>query len=257
MTWQTKDILDLCEGATEKIMPYYRQGVSVTVKEDNTPVTQADLASDAYLRAGLRRLEDIPILSEETEDDLSRLQAKRIWLVDPLDGTKDFIAHTDQFAINIALIEEGRPIFGAIYMPVLKEFYYAYKDQGAYSLIHQVTKRLHVSERKDHLRVVKSNFNTSQRAQEAFDTHADKIASISSVGSCYKGCVIARGDAEIYLRYGLTSEWDTAPMDLLVHEAGGLFRALDGELMTYNRIDTLNRLGFYVLNHPDNLIHTP
>jgi 3'(2'), 5'-bisphosphate nucleotidase len=252
MKWTIESIRLICEDATTLIMNYYHTDLDVVRKDDNTPVTEADKASDKLIRASLKELEDIPILSEETTDTKHRLKANRIWLVDPLDGTKDFIAKTDEFAINIALIEEGRPVFGAIYIPVKKELYYAFSGQGAYLLHDNQTTKIHVSDRVRDLRLLKSRFYESSRHEGIEEKYKDRIQAVNTAGSCYKGCIIARGDAECYFRYGLTSEWDTAPMDIIVHEAGGLVRQMDGSLFNYNREDTINRIGFYVINKEEN-----
>lgn len=255
-TWTTHQVLTLCEASAKVIKSYYgsETAQAMVLKIDESPVTQADLASDRLLRAGLSELEAIPILSEETIDDGSRFQANRIWLVDPLDGTKDFIAKTDEFAINIALIEAGRPIFGAIYIPMKSEFYYAYQGQGAFLIKEGVTTALKVSEALSDLVLLKSRFSHSEQHLALEANHKDRISQVRLVGSCYKGCLIARGQAHGYYRFGETSEWDTAPMDLIVHEAGGQVRQLDGSLFTYNRRDVINRLGFYVINQPEALL---
>jgi len=235
------------------ILSYYGvdKDKGVEQKNDDSPVTLADRASDAYLREQLYRIEPLPILSEETQDDGARFTSARIWLVDPLDGTKDFIAGTDDFAINIALIEHGRPIFGLIYLPVHGTLYYAEKNAGAYSKeLKRSTapERLRTCDRPDHLHLLKSRFSDSQAHQALVTKHRHRIEKMSIVGSCIKGCRIAEGKAQGYYRFGLTSEWDTAPMDLIVHEAGGYLKQMDGQLIQYNRVDIINRQGFYVVS---------
>ncbi|MCK8061426.1 MULTISPECIES: 3'(2'),5'-bisphosphate nucleotidase CysQ [unclassified Fusibacter] len=254
MKWTVEQIREICENASEIIMSYYKTDLKISSKEDDTPVTVADKASDKLIRAALKLLEDIPILSEETLDTKERLKASRIWLVDPLDGTKDFIGKTDEFAINIALIENRRPVFGAIYIPVKKEFYYAFKGQGAFMHKDGTTTGIHVSERIEDLRLLKSRFYKSGRHEAIEIKYGHLIEAVHAAGSCYKGCLIAKGEGECYFRYGLTSEWDTAPMDLIVHEAGGIVRQMDGTLFEYNREDTINRIGFYVVNNKKNIL---
>lgn len=245
----------ICRYAGELILAYYAPGVDlgIDVKSDETPVTRADRASDAYLREALQAVAPFPVLSEETVDDGQRFGAEAIWLVDPLDGTKDFIAGTDDFAINIAVIQSGRPALGLIYLPVHRILYYAALGQGAYRRRldpPEAPVPLSTLDRADHLVLLKSRFSPSEAHEALVHKHRERIQSIEIVGSCLKGCRIAEGRAQGYYRFGLTSEWDTAPMDLIVHEAGGYLRQMDGTVMLYNRQDVVNRQGFYVVSGP-------
>ena len=241
--------------AGQLIMAYYKtdRDRGIEIKGDNSPVTLADTASDQYLRDALYQIEPLPILSEETQDDGLRLSQNRLWLIDPLDGTKDFIAQTDDFAINIAIIENRRPVFGMIYLPVPQVLYYAQAGQGAFKkdlCASSSAKRLHTSDRSHQLILLKSRFSLSREHDALVESHKDRVQEVRIVGSCIKGCHVAEGLAQGYYRFGLTSEWDTAPMDLLVHEAGGYLRQMDGSEMTYNRQDVINRMGFYVVSGP-------
>lgn len=185
------------------------------------------------LSVELKEFPDMGILAEESSDDLSRLEKRYCFLVDPLDGTKEFIRGNDEFTVNIALTEWGKPIGGVIYVPVYKELYYGWAGEGAFSLINGEEKRLHVSKRIGNIRLAKSRTHHSHML--------DKLISINNInhvivaGSAYKGCLLARGDVEAYYRFGRTMEWDTAAMEIIATEAGGIFSGMDGNQFKYNK----------------------
>lgn len=245
----------LCLEVGDIILSYYGPDCQkdIRLKSDASPVTAADRAADAFLRKKLHEIAQHPILSEESPDDGERLKSDMIWLVDPLDGTRDFIGGTDEFAVNISLIDRGRPIFGLIYVPVKQHMYYAQKGSGAYWIDLGEKKgpvRLATQDRADNLVLLKSRYSQSDAHKALEDQRSHAIARIDTVGSCIKGCVIAKGAAQGYYRFGLTSEWDTAPMDLIVREAGGYLLDMSGDLIRYNREDVVNRKGFYVVSGP-------
>lgn len=242
--------------------------LDILYKEDQSPLTKADRCANEMIVKQLR--ESFPgyaILSEEEKDNLERLQHDLCFVVDPLDGTKEFIKRNGQFTVNIALAFQGNVVMGVIYVPVTGELYYASKGQGAYlvqtcdqmSYNHSFNNqkvpgsepvRLHVSNRKQDIRVVMSLSHNSSEMEEMAQRNG--WTNMISMGSSLKGCLIAKGDAEVYYRHNPTMEWDTAAMQCIVEEAGGIFRQTDGSRMTYNRKDSVNRKGFYVLNCMEN-----
>lgn len=241
--------------AGEAIMEIYESGdFGVEMKSDDSPLTLADKASNRIIVDMLR--EHFPghaILSEEEQDNKERLNNRLCFVVDPLDGTKEFIKRNGQFTVNIALSDDHRSVMGVIYVPVTKELYYASKGQGSFLEKDGKVSRLHVScekKEKPELNVVMS----SSHGCEAMDLLLDKyrLKNFVKVGSSLKGCMIARGDADIYYRHNPTMEWDTAAMQCIAEEAGAVFRQMDDSPMLYNREDSLNSKGFYILNSIDN-----
>lgn len=241
--------------AGEKIMDIYKTDFEISYKEDDSPLTCADRAADEVIEAIISKAyPEHAILSEESADDSNRLDETYCWIIDPLDGTKEFIHHTNEFTVNIALVENGHPILGVVYVPVTGELYYATKGHGSFYEYKGEISRNKVSHRTDRIRVLSSKYHKSKEFLDLIEDHASIISSVEGVGSSLKGCMIARGLAEAYYRFGLTSEWDTAAVQLIAEEAGGVFKQLDHSEMTYNRVDTLNRKGFYLVNSKENIL---
>lgn len=239
-------IFDLLIEAGQAIMMYYQDhSFEVEIKSDNSPVTSADLASDAILSAGLQKLTPSwPIISEET-DQYSYDQRKAMdyfWLLDPLDGTKEFLNHTDEFTINLALIHDESPVAGFIYVPVTKELYFAIKNQGSFQVIDGAELPLQASQfslEDSHLRVVSSRNYTDPRT----DTYIRHLQSptIIAKGSALKFVWIAKGAADYYPRMIHIMEWDTAAGQIIIEEAGGkLVEATSGQPLKYNKSVMVN-----------------
>lgn len=245
-------LLQAIEQASAAILEVYRRDdFGVEVKGDNSPVTIADKASNDILISLLSRaFPDYAILSEEAADDRRRFETEYVWIIDPLDGTKEFIKRNGDFSINVALVKGQRPVLGVVYVPNRDILYYAIKGQGAYRVAEGKTEQIHVSDRTRELVLVRSRSRVSERLTTMIEK--DEIVTVKKVGSALKGCVVADGSADMYYSFGFTMEWDTASMDLIVHEAGGVFRHMNGELMKYNREDNLNRGGFVALNDERN-----
>lgn len=241
--------------AGEEILSYYYSDFEVEYKEDDSPLTCADRAADEIIgKTIIESFPDIPILSEESSDDLSRLTSEYCWVIDPMDGTKEFINHTDEFTVNIALVRNGHPIVGVVYVPVTEEMYYASKGKGSFYEVNGKTERNEVSDRTEKLRLLSSKYHKAVDFLNLVEDNAKDISAVESVGSSLKGCMIARGLAEAYYRFGYTCEWDTAAVQLIAEEAGGVFKQMDHSEMTYNREDTLNRKGFYIINNSKNIM---
>jgi len=243
--------------AGEAILEIYNStDFGIEYKKDDSPLTIADKASNAIIVKMLR--EHFPkhaILSEEEKDNSSRLENDLCFVVDPLDGTKEFIKRNGQFTVNIALSYKHVSVMGVIYVPVTGELYYASQGDGAYlqSRACDVTP-LQVSNNIDipNLRVVMSSSHGCPQMDELLEKH--HLTNFVKRGSSLKGCMIASGEADIYYRFNPTMEWDTAAMQCIVEEAGGIFRQMDGTPMYYNRENSLNDKGFYILNRGENLL---
>jgi 3'(2'), 5'-bisphosphate nucleotidase len=239
--------------AGEAIMKIYENEFDVLMKEDQTPLTQADLASHAIIKDYcLHTFPHIDFLSEE--QSLSHDFTKELaFICDPLDGTKEFVAKNGEFTVNLAIIAQGRPILGLIYAPVSKTLFYAMKDHGAYMQVaDQEPVKINTSSKTKDLKAVVSRTHIGVKEQEFLDKNKEVIAFSSGVGSSLKGCIIAAGFADVYVRYGPTSEWDIAAMDIIVHEAGGCLQDIHHQLLRYRKEDPLNP-HFYVLNRKENL----
>ncbi len=241
--------------AGEAIMKVYESDdFDISYKDDNSPLTKADRAADDIIVPALKEaFPTYAVLSEEEKDDLSRLDNDLCFVVDPLDGTKEFIKRNGQFTVNIALAFKHEAVMGVIYVPVSKELYYGYKGYGAYVDNSKGSGiRLKVSDNidKSALRMVMSSSHGDERVDMLVKKY--NIKDYVSMGSSLKGCIIASGGAEVYYRYKPTMEWDTAAMQLIVEEAGGIFRQTDDSLMLYNRENSVNEIGFYIHNSIEN-----
>ncbi len=258
LTQKSFEILKNCVlEAGEKILEIYNHHdfeATIEWKDDNSPLTLADKAANDIIVAKLKEtFPDDAILSEEEEDNKSRLSAERCWILDPLDGTKEFIKRNGEFTVNLALAINGKPVFGIIYAPVLKTLYWAQQGSGAFKQVTGGTiEQIHVSQSTTHLRFVASRSHNHPHMDELLEKHKDKVENIVSMGSSLKGCLVAEGKAEVYIRHNPTMEWDTAAMHIIAVEAGGIFKQLDHSEMRYNREDSLNSKGFYIINRSEN-----
>jgi 3'(2'), 5'-bisphosphate nucleotidase len=217
-------------------MAIYASDFAVLEKEDKSPLTRADTAAHEIIIQHLKRLEPaLPILSEEAvEDFCGTKNFECYWLVDPLDGTKEFIKHNGEFTVNIALIKDGHAVLGVVYAPVLNVTYLAAEGVGAFREEADGRRAsIHVTEHSEGApwRVVGSRSHTGNSLASLLQ----KLVSheLISMGSSLKFCLIAEGSADIYPRLGPTSLWDTAAAQCVVEQAGGSVLQLSGEPITY------------------------
>lgn len=247
--------------AGKAIMEVYKQDFAVYIKGDSSPLTEADKASDAIIAKALAA--DFPnyaLLSEERADDLVRRENPFCFIVDPLDGTKEFIKKNGEFTVNIALAYRGRSVLGVIYAPATDSLYFACKGLGCFFCDQALKKAdvftqavpVHVSDRTRNLVMMVSRSHLDDATRELIEMNSDKVTSTLPSGSSLKGCLVARGDADLYYRTGPTMEWDTAAMQCICEQAGAIFRQMDDSEMTYNRVDTRNIKGFYIINAAQN-----
>ncbi len=224
-------IRGLADQAGHEIMKIYRSGSwTVTAKTDHSPVTEADLAANKILVEGLSRLTDDPIVSEESDPQSVKV-ARSFWLIDPLDGTRDFIHRQDTFAICIARVEDGYPVFGLIHAPVTGETWWARKGRGAFAL---GDRTLRHDQLRDPVIAVGSRSQPSER-MKMFYQHF-KIQDVQRIGSAIKFCRLAEGSVDLYPRFGPTSEWDTAAGQIIAEEAGcKVIDIVSGERLRYGK----------------------
>jgi len=236
------DLLKIADEASEKVLHIYQSDFKVNYKEDQSPITAADLASHDIIVRGLRSItRDIPVLSEEGAEIPweERKHWRRFWLIDPIDGTKDFTQRTGEFTVNIALIEDGEPVMGVVTAPALKEVYWGVKGEGAYKRDRTGhTHHIRVVEPRDPLRVVASKNHLNEETR-AFIAKLGPHETVQA-GSSLKFCRLAEGHADIYPRMGPTSEWDTAAAHAVLLAAGGKVQATDGKPLKYGKEDVLN-----------------
>lgn len=248
---QIQTLLKLVEEAGQQTLPYWKTGTSVTTKADESPVTAADMAAHHVLEAGLQRLTpDIPILSEEACDIplAERQQWQRWWLVDPLDGTKEFIAGSEEFTVNVALIEAGQVVFGLVGVPTQNVIYYGGKHIGAWRVSGGERQAICVAEPAQPLRVLASLRHSSPEQQQLMQRlQQDTEIELLNAGSSLKFCWLAEGKADVYPRLAPTSQWDTAAAQAVLEGAGGEVIDERGHALTYEaRKNYLNPF-FYAL----------
>lgn len=260
-----KELLKLAVNAAfiagDEILKIYTTDFYVETKSDNTPVTLADKTSGQLIATALSS-SNIPIISEEEEicDYSERKDWEHVWIVDPLDGTKEFVKRNGEFAINIALVKNNKPVIGVIYAPFIRDIYFAYQAGGSYKITqHDMIKELTKKNLPDHLfeyakklpsqklprtyTVVGSRSHLSREINE----HVDKLRNLYgeidmiSVGSSIKQCWVAEGKAHEYPRFGTTMEWDTAAGQCILEESGNnLIDLGTGLPMVYNRENMKN-----------------
>ncbi|MGX8797384.1 3'(2'),5'-bisphosphate nucleotidase CysQ family protein [Fusibacter sp. JL298sf-3] len=242
--------------AGDVIMTVYQTDFDVSIKKDTSPVTEADIAANHVILNMLKSaFPEDGFLSEEVRDDESRLTKKRFWVIDPLDGTKEFIKKNDEFAVNIGLVVDGDIHLGLVYLPVSRKVYYGIRGEGAYvrSCESTTPRRIFVSKRRKPYHLLVSRSHPSEKTLTLLKQHADEIETVTEMGSAIKGCLIAEGLYDVYYNFGHSRKWDTCAMECIVAEAGGVLRKLDGVPIDYMEKDTLNR-GFYIVNSEENCV---
>ncbi|WP_372972650.1 3'(2'),5'-bisphosphate nucleotidase CysQ [Marinobacter sp.] len=235
-------VLEIADTASRKVMEIYQTDFEVQTKDDNSPITAADIASHHVIVDGLKALTpDIPILSEESANAPwdERKDWTRFWLVDPIDGTKDFTNRTGEFTVNIALIEDGEPVMGVVTAPALNEAYWGIKGQGAWKREADGSiRKLEVVNPPEAVRAVASKNHMNEETR----TFIEQLGNheLVQAGSSLKFCRIAEGQADIYPRLGPTCEWDTGAAHAVLVAAGGKVTQLDGTPLAYGKEDVLN-----------------
>ena len=249
-----KKLIKISKNAGDAIMDIYESEFDVNFKSDQSPLTKADILSNKIICQSLKKITpDVPILSEESSTIPYHERSKwnQYWLIDPLDGTKEFIKKNGEFTTNIALIYKNRPIFGMIHVPVSNEIFWGSKEMGSYhingsSLSNK--KKISVSQKtNDNLRIVSSRSHPSGDLKRLLDKLEN--FELVSIGSSLKFCLIAKGEADCYPRFGPTSEWDSAAGEAILEAAGGSVVKLNGETLKYNLKKDFINPSFFAINH--------
>ncbi|MBI2673007.1 3'(2'),5'-bisphosphate nucleotidase CysQ [Candidatus Woesearchaeota archaeon] len=247
--------INLAFSAGRKVMGYYKKpDLKVWIKEDGSPVTEADLAANEIIAPSLRAYFSYAVLSEEEKDNKSRLESRLVWCIDPIDGTKEFIKGTDNFAVMIGLIENKKPILGVVYLPTSDKMYYAVKNEGAHLSkdFLKPTQKL--------IRLSVSNIDSLAESSVLMSSHNEPIKALvekmkpiryqGGGGFGYKICHIAEGNFDSYLNNqdNKGSEWDSCAPHIILEEAGGKLTDFNGNELTYNNRDTAHHNGAIASN---------
>ena len=239
-------LLRIADSAGAAIMKVYAaaDGVGVSCKSDGSPVTCADLAAHLALVEGLATLTPgIPVVSEEDVGSHSlRLSRRCYWIVDPLDGTKEFLARNGEFTVNIALIEDGEPTIGVVLAPALDEAYWGVPGHGAYRRRNAHVESIHVAPAPPATGAVWRVVASRSHMDEDTRAYLQRLGAheLRQAGSSLKFCCIAEGSADAYPRLGPTCEWDTAAAQAVLEAAGGVVLQMDGKPLRYGMPDFLN-----------------
>jgi 3'(2'), 5'-bisphosphate nucleotidase len=237
------DVRSIAAAAGDRILTVYGTDFRVAHKQDDSPLTEADRAAHDLICERLQALSPkLPVLSEEDapEDYAARADWKRFWLVDPLDGTKEFVSRSGEFTVNIALIDNGAPVLGVVHVPVLAQTYFACRGRGAFHQLADATPQAIQSRRFDGGRpIVVASRSHAGKETAAFLQALGEHEAVS-MGSSLKFCLVAEGRADVYPRLGPTMEWDTAAAQCVVEAAGGRVTDVHGQALTYNKPDLHN-----------------
>jgi 3'(2'), 5'-bisphosphate nucleotidase len=232
------------------VLSYYGIDTGVTYKKaDKSPVTKADFASQEILIKGLSSY-GYSFLSEELTDNKERLKSRRIWVIDPLDGTRHFLQNDGEFCVMVALVEDGRPIMGAIYVPTEDELYFAESGGGAYAEKDGSIKKISVSavSNPDEATMMVSQSHLMPE-DVAFADHLGITNRITCGSAGVKAMKVATGQAELYINTSdKTGEWDSCASDIIIEEAGGRMADMNKRLLRYNKQTPMNLNGFIVSN---------
>ena len=243
-------LVDISRRAGFAILEWYDRDMGITQKADDSPLTRADLASHELIVAELtQHWPDIPVLSEESADIpwQTRQSWKTYWLVDPLDGTKEFINHNGEFTVNIALIRDHQAVLGIVYVPVTGVCYFAARGDGAWRQDND-NEAIAIEVRSPSAEPAVI-VGSRSHANPELSSQLDKLGQheMISMGSSLKFCLVAEGRADFYPRTGPTSEWDTAAAQAVVEAAGGRVVKIDGTPLTYNTKDSYLNPYFFVI----------
>lgn len=251
-----KDMIKACFLARKKILEVYATDFDVEIKDDNSPVTLADKGADQIIRTYLhKKYPNYAFLTEESVDDLNRLNNPYCFIVDPVDGTADFVDRNGEFTTNIALCFNHEIVVGVVSIPVTKDIYYASRGYGTYHMDSKGNlNRCHVTNKTSDLTLYISRFHATDQEKKQIEEFKE-ITKMEAHGSSLKACYIAEGRGELYYRLSEgTKEWDTAAIQLIVEQAGGYFLKPDGTRYKYNRVDVYNRKGFIIVNLKENIL---
>jgi 3'(2'), 5'-bisphosphate nucleotidase len=240
-----QDVITIAKEAGNAIMQVYKKDFKVEWKQDGSPLTLADKKANDTIEDGLNQLSvNFPILSEEGKRTPYEVRKhwEYFWLIDPLDGTKEFVKKNGEFTVNIALIHRDTPVLGVVYAPVLDVCYWSKQDEGAFKDGQKLP--LKTEDQRNTYKIVVSRSHLSDETQAFIDAiDVDKEKELTSIGSSLKICLVAEGEADIYPRLGITMEWDTAAAHAIVMESGKYFQQYEFgryAMHKYNKENLLN-----------------
>ena len=251
-------VIDTARAAAAEILRVYDTCFDVEHKADDSPLTAADLAAHRCILARLQALTpDIPVLSEESADTISTSERRswnRLWVVDPLDGTREFVKRNGEFTVNIALVEDGEVVFGVIQAPVTGALWHGARGRGAFRRDGDTDVALRTrAPAGAPLRVAASRSHRNARTEALLERIAEATGALGepvALGSSLKFCRLAEGGMDVYPRFGPTSEWDTAAGQAIVEAAGGVVLDPRGRPLRYNQRDTVLNGDFMALGDP-------
>lgn len=250
-------IIEIAINAGNAILEIYKQDFTVELKSDDSPLTLADKTANEIIINGLKTINNsIPIISEENKliDFSERKNWTKCWIVDPLDGTKEFIKKNGEFTVNIALVEYGIPVLGVVHVPAQNITYYAEKNNGSYKIENGNSTQLKIRRLAEDgvLKIVGSRSHQTPELLAYVEQQKTKFANVEFVaaGSSLKFCLLAEGKADVYPRLGPTMEWDTCAGQIVATEAGAeVLRFDNNEPLLYNRENLLNP--FFIVKNPE------
>ena len=244
-------VIEIAKKASLEILAIYESSdFNIEIKDDKSPVTKADLIANEIIINELKKISQYPIITEETPVEYSiRKNWSKYWLIDPLDGTKDFIAKNGEFTINIALIENNKPILGVVYIPVTNDVYYAQYNKGAF----KNGNKIYNNSKRTDIIASDSNFHSTNETLEFFKNN--NIKDIIRFGSSIKICKLAEGIIDIYPRFNGTKEWDTAASHIIANEAGCKLIDLNTkEELVYNKESIKNNFFIATKNNMEYIL---
>ncbi len=217
-----RPFIEIVKLAGQEILKLYDKDITYKLKKDSSPVTDADLVSNDIICTKIAKISNVPIISEENKH-LEQIQQdlQDYWLIDPLDGTKEFINKTDEFAVNIALIKNREPIFGIIFAPKFNELYIAEKNKGVYLYKNNDFIKINKNTLESKNNIVVSRSHSSSSELDNF-IRKNKISNVNYMGSSLKFARLAKGDFDLYPRFVGSSEWDIASGYVILKEVGGI-----------------------------------
>jgi 3'(2'), 5'-bisphosphate nucleotidase len=246
-------VIGIAAQASIAILDVYNSDFSIAHKDDDSPLTAADIASHNTICKGLNALTpDVPILSEESASlpwDI-RKYWHSYWLVDPLDGTREFIKRNGEFTVNIALIQAHKPVLGVVHVPVSNTCYFAAINDGAYKTDGTATQRIHTRNSTDGNFIIAGSRSHGNDLQKRFIEQLGPETETIIIGSSLKFCLVAEGKVDLYPRFGPTSEWDSAAAQCVVEQAGGTVTDLQFMPIRYNTKESLLNPDFLVIANP-------
>jgi 3'(2'), 5'-bisphosphate nucleotidase len=244
-----QDIVTIAKEAGNAIMQVYKQDFEVEYKQDSSPLTLADKKANDIIEDGLNQLSvNFPILSEEGKEIPyeDRKHWEYFWLVDPLDGTKEFVKKNDEFTVNIALIHKDIPVLGVVYAPALDTCYWAKQGDGAFKDGQKLP--LKTVDQRNTYKIVASRSHMSDETQAFIDgIDTDKAKELISIGSSLKICLVAEGEADIYPRLGPTMEWDTGAAHAVLSEAGKILYKYENNKYTLHKYNKKSLLNYWFI----------